>query len=135
MEAGLEPQPVQRERIAAVSRPSTAVAQWPIPGRPGSVVRLHPPGKGKTSWRITFPDEGGRATEHTRRTREVAEEHALVMIADLTRIPGGPSRAHETIEVLCDYYMNDYAKHRRWKPGYRQERARACLLLGCGATG
>lgn len=112
-----------------MSRPSTAVDQWPVPGRPGWFVRLHPPGKGKASWRVTFPDGRGGVTENTRRTRESAQEHALTRVHELSTVVGGPSRGQEPIRALLNFYMTEYAAYRLWKPGYRQERAKPVRFL------
>lgn len=112
-----------------MSRPSTAELQWPIPGRPGGYVRLHPPGKGKTSWRVTFPDPTGGTRENTRRSREEAQALAEARVIELTLTVDGPSRGHQPIAELVEFYMTSFAEKKEWGPGYTQERAKAMRWL------
>ena len=116
-------------RTATVSRPSTAVHQWPVPGRPGAFVRLHKPARGKSSWRVTFPDGRGGTTENTRLAREDAERLALEKVGELAVSEGGATLAHRPVRDLLDYYMSTFATLKQWSNGYRQERARAARWL------
>ena len=111
-----------------MSRPTTAVQQWPVPGRPGAHVRLHRPAHGKTSWRVTFPNERGGTTENTRRTRDEAERLCLEKVAELT-VSDGAKLGHRPVADLLDYYMTRFAVLQQWANGYRQERARAARWL------
>ncbi|MCA1712802.1 MAG: site-specific integrase [Actinobacteria bacterium] len=92
-------------------------------------VRLHRPAAGKSSWRVTFPDGRGGTTENTRRTREEAEDLARARAAELAVSDGPAGLAHRPVRDLLDYYMQDWADHKRWSYGYRQERARAVRWL------
>jgi integrase len=112
-----------------MSRPTTAEQQWPVPGRPGSFVRLHRPAKGKASWRVTFPDGRGGTAENTRRSRDDAEALARERVAELAVSETGSALAHRPVRELLDYYMGPFAAHKQWSYGYRQERARAVRWL------
>jgi integrase len=77
--------------------------------------------------------------ERTRRTRELAEQTAEDIVAELSTITAG-FHTHEPIRNLVEFYRGDWANKRQWAATTRQERDRGIarlpdwfLDLPCGA--
>ena len=117
-----------------MSRPSTAVREWDVPGRPGKPVRLHPPKPGGRSWRVTYYDADGRARERTAVGRDAAEALATGLVASLRALQTAPHAA-ATIADLAAVYMGRFADAKGWSAKYRQERRFAYRWLPDAFTG
>lgn len=117
-----------------MSRPSTAVRTWEVPGLPGRPVRLHPPGAGKRSWRVTYYGTDGRQRETTAVTRAAAESKAEDLAGRLAVIERAP-RAASTVADLAAEYMGRYAEARQWSVKYAEERRYAYRWLPDWFTG
>ncbi len=115
-----------------MSRPSTAVREWPSQGRPGMPVTLHQPGAAgggpKRSWRVKYYDPDGVRRETTAVGREAAVAKAEALAVSLAASVLAPS-ATSPMSVVLETYMTRFAARKHWAAKYRYERAQTVRWL------
>lgn len=102
-----------------MSRPTTAIREWAVPGMPGKPIRLRAAKPGRDgqpgrSLRITYYEPGTlKPRETTAIGMEAAVARAQTILESLTAACLAPS-AMSPIPALIDYYLETRSKQKNW---------------------
>lgn len=99
-----------------MSRATTALAVYEIPGRTRGSVRVHSPASGKASHRVVWTSDAGRQVERTRVGFEAAcaEAHRVAVELASTVPTEGRRAGQPTLGEMLDSYLDGAGRSPQW---------------------
>ena len=98
-----------------MARPSTALTTYAIPGRARGPVRVHRPGRNKSSFRVVWTDDDGRQRERTFKSEQLAQTAAATLAHDLATSVSIQGRPAATFGHLLDHYLYGPGMSKKWR--------------------